>query len=244
MSATTALVLVSHSRALAAGCVEVAAQMAPDVDIRAAGGTDDGGIGTSYDLVEVAVTGALQDGAGAVVLLTDLGSAALTAESVLEILDDARVRQADAPFVEGAVAAAVAAQGGDDGNQVIAAARTAVDSFIELAAPQSGQSGPDPKGAPSGADEPATDALAPVERTLTVCNRLGLHARPAAMLARLAAEMDATVRVNGVDATSVLALMGLGLTGGASVHLDATGPAAEQAVETIAAEIEAGFGEE
>lgn len=252
MSASTALVLVSHSAALAAGCAEVAAQMAPEVDLRAAGGTEDGGIGTSYDLVEAAVAGALQDGAEAVVLLTDLGSAALTAESVLEMLDDARVLLVDAPFVEGAVAAAVSAQGGGDGRQVLAAARTAVDSFTESSAsgvPAPAESDSDPQAAPeSGAGEvppgETADAAAPVERTLPLRNRLGLHARPAAMLARLAAEMDATVRVNDVDATSVLALMGLGLTGGASVHLSATGPAAEQAVETIAVEIEAGFGEE
>lgn len=224
----TALVLVSHSEQLARGCVQVAAQMAPDVVILPAGGTDDGGIGTSVDLVERAVRDALAGGAGHVVLLPDLGSATLTAESVQEMLDDERVLLADAPFVEGAVAAAVAAQAGAAGTQVHGAAQGAITAFVT-----------DHLTAAAGQDVGER-----IVRTLTVRNRLGLHARPAAMVARQVAEFDAQVSINGVDATSVLALMGLGLTGGAQIDLVATGAQAEQAVETITADVEAGFGEE
>ena len=49
------LVLVSHSAKLAEGLAELAAQMAADVTIRSAGGLEDGGIGTSYDLIETAI---------------------------------------------------------------------------------------------------------------------------------------------------------------------------------------------
>jgi len=231
VSVRTALVLISHSAALADGCAQVAAQMAPQVDIRGAGGTDDGQIGTSYDLVEQAVTGALAAGAQAVVLFTDLGSATLTAESVMEMLDDERVLLADAPFVEGAVAAAVAAQGGAAGSEVLEAGRSAATAFASADA--------EPALVPDTEDPGEA-----VTRTVVLRNRLGLHARPAAMLARRAAEIDATARVNDIDATSVLALMGLGLTGGAELHLKATGPQAQQMVAVLAAEIEAGFGEE
>lgn len=240
---TTALVVVSHSAALASGVVEVAAQMAPDVKIRPAGGTQDGGIGTSYELVEQAVSALLGEGAGGVVLLTDLGSATLTAEAVLEALEDPRAQVADAPLVEGAVAAAVAAQGGADVAAVVAAAGTA------RGAPQSSDGEPagtaaaapptDPSAAPDAA-EPDDDA---VRRTLTLHNPLGLHARPAALVARMAADHDAAVRLNGVDAASVLALMALGLTAGAEVALSATGPQAHEAVDAIATEVEGGFGE-
>ncbi|WP_163542611.1 dihydroxyacetone kinase phosphoryl donor subunit DhaM [Occultella kanbiaonis] len=233
MSAATALVLVSHSAQLAAGAVEVAQQMAPDVDIRAAGGTEDGRIGTSYDLVEQAVTALLDGGATAVAILTDLGSAALTAESVVDVLDDDRVVMVDAPFVEGAVAAAVAAQSGGDAGAVGAAARTAIDSFGDSATVGAGSAG-----------DVAAEATDAVERSVVLRNRLGLHARPAATLARKAADFDAEVTLNGVDAASVLALMGLGLTGGAELHLRATGPQAAQALEAIVADVEAGFGEE
>src|SRR5690625_6518921 len=112
MSRPTAVLLIAHSAQLAAGAAEVAAQMAPEVLVRAAGGTEDGRIGTSYDLVDQALSGLLDDGAEEIVLLTDLGSATLTAESVLEMREDDRLRLADAPFVEGAVGAAVADHGG------------------------------------------------------------------------------------------------------------------------------------
>src|SRR5699024_4856796 len=137
MSRPTAVLLIAHSAQLAAGAAEVAAQMAPDVLVRPAGGTEDGRIGTSYDLVDQALSGLLDDGAEEIVLLTDLGSATLTAESVLEMREDDRLRLADAPFVEGAVAAAVAAQGGARASGVAAAAEHAADTFAGKASGQS-----------------------------------------------------------------------------------------------------------
>lgn len=121
---SVALVIVSHSVQLAEGVVELASQMAKDVELRAAGGTDDGRIGTSFDKVSDAVTELRQAGHD-VAILTDLGSATMTVESVLDLLDDdeaARVRFADGPLVEGAVAAAVTAQVGGDLDAVVAAA--------------------------------------------------------------------------------------------------------------------------
>jgi PTS hybrid protein len=135
--ARTALVLVSHSAAVADGTAELAAQMAPGVVIETAGGRPDGGLGTDFDRVEAAVSAALGAGAdeagGGVVVLADLGSAVLTVESVQDLLDDgrsARVRLAEAPFVEGAVAAAVSAQGGGDLAEVTAAAQGAGRAFV------------------------------------------------------------------------------------------------------------------
>lgn len=225
----TALVLVSHSAQLAAGVAEIAAQMAPDVRIEPVGGTDDGRIGTSLDRVQQAIEGELEQGADGVVLLTDLGSATLTAEAVIELLDDDRVHLVDAPFVEASVAAAVAAQGGADAAGVVAAGATAIDSFQSSA--------PEPAAEPAPAGEAVT-------RSLTLTNSMGLHARPAAVVARMAADYDATVTLNGVDAASVLALMALALTEGAQVDLSATGPQAAEAIEALAAQIESGFGEE
>ncbi|EHK87174.1 Phosphocarrier protein HPr/PTS system IIA component, partial [Saccharomonospora azurea SZMC 14600] len=96
------LVVVSHSAKLAEGIVEVAAQMAPEVTVVPAGGAADGGIGTDYDAVSAAVERA-NSGAGAVVLY-DLGSAQMTAEMVVETLDDPGTAVVvDAPLVEGAV---------------------------------------------------------------------------------------------------------------------------------------------
>lgn len=120
-----ALVIVSHSEQLAAGVVELASQMAKDVILRAAGGTDDGRIGTSFDKVNDAVSALRADGYD-VAILTDLGSANMTVESVLDFLDDeeeTHVRLIDGPLVEGAVAAAVTAQVGGDLEAVASAGR-------------------------------------------------------------------------------------------------------------------------
>ena len=119
------LVIVSHSAQLADGVVELALQMAHDVQLRAAGGTDDGRIGTSFDKVSAAVT-ELRDAGLDVAILTDLGSATMTVDAVLEFLDSEElehVKFSDGPLVEGAVAAAVTAQVGGDLDAVQAAAR-------------------------------------------------------------------------------------------------------------------------
>ena len=104
------LLFVSHSAAIAAGLVELARQMATTAALVAAGGTDDGRIGTSLDKVMAALEQAAGDG---VVVLADLGSAVMTAESAAEFAaEPGSVLIADAPLVEGLVAAAVAAQAG------------------------------------------------------------------------------------------------------------------------------------
>lgn len=235
-----ALVLVSHSRRLAEGAVELARQMAPDVALLAAAGDDRGGLGTSYDAVERAVAEATHDGRAAVVLV-DLGSALLTAESVLELADPevaSRVAVADAPFVEGLVAAAVRAQTGGSATEVLAAAE---------AAGRAGAGGP-PGGGPSGAVAPGAVAGAAQLRphltaAVTLRNPLGLHARPAAVLARLVGGFEAAVTVDGVDAASVLELMKLGVTGGQTVTVTASGPQARAAMDALVAAVEGGFGE-
>jgi PTS hybrid protein len=102
------IVVVSHSSELAEGLAALAAQMAgPDVRIEAAGGLPDGSLGTDEDRVRAAIKAADQ-GSG-VVILGDLGSAILTVRSVLDRHGNGHVRLADAPIVEGAIAAAVTA---------------------------------------------------------------------------------------------------------------------------------------
>jgi PTS hybrid protein len=124
------IVLVSHSQALAEGAAQLAGQVAAGrVVVVAAGGTADGQLGTSTDLITAAISRA--DCSDGVVLIPDLGSAVLSAKSLLANLPDApdgrRVVLADAPFVEGAVAAAVAASAGLDLTAVVTAAEEARD---------------------------------------------------------------------------------------------------------------------
>lgn len=233
--ASTGLVLVSHSALLAGGVVELAAQMAPDVVLRPAGGTDDARLGTSFDVVERAIAAELDAGCSGVVVLADIGSARMTAEAVLEALDDPRVVMAGGAFVEGAVAAAVAAQTGGDAAEVVASVAAATRQVVaEL---------PEPR---TTAPRPTIRLDLPLggpRRTVTVRNAQGLHARPASQLARLAGGFDATVLIQGANAASLLAVMGLGLQQGSEVVVEASGPDAVAAVDAVVEAFEGGFGE-
>jgi len=124
-TASVGIVLVSHSAELAQGAANLAAQVSGGtVTIVAAGGTDDGDLGTSAAKVERALRQADQ-GAG-VMVLPDLGSAVLVVKAVLEDYGSAgSVLLADGPFVEGAVAATVTAAAGGDLKAVAAAAEEA-----------------------------------------------------------------------------------------------------------------------
>ena len=98
-----------------------------EVVVESAGGGPDGGLGTSPDLVGASIARANRgDG---VVVLGDLGSSLLTVRHLLEDLPDgAQVRLADAPFVEGAIAASVTAASGGTMPDVLAAAESARDA--------------------------------------------------------------------------------------------------------------------
>ncbi|GAB4097932.1 dihydroxyacetone kinase phosphoryl donor subunit DhaM [Sinomonas halotolerans] len=242
------LLIVSHSERLAEGVVEVARQMAASVPLVAAGGTDDGGVGTSFEKVLTGVAAA--DTGEGVVVLADLGSAVMTAESVLEFLDDEqrdRVRIADAALVEGAVAAAVAAHAGAGVDAVVRAAEEAVAGVRDEDGP--GHGAPRDFGESddlayagelarlAGPDRPTEQAM------LTLVNPMGLHARPAAVLAGRLSSFDVEVTVNGVDAQSVMALMALGAGQGATLVVEAAGPDATRAVDFVRKQVQEGFGE-
>ena len=122
---TVGIVVVSHSRALADAAVELARQMLPgrELAIEVAAGMDDGSLGTDAMAVATAITAA--DTGDGVVVLMDLGSAVLSAETALEFLDEdvrERVTLSAAPLVEGLVGAVVVAAGGAGRDQVAAEA--------------------------------------------------------------------------------------------------------------------------
>ncbi len=86
------------------------------------------------------------------------------------------------------------------------------------------------------------------KKTVTIVNKLGLHARPSAMLVTAAARFESEVflakgdlRVNG---KSIMGVMMLAAEKGAELLIEADGPDEEQAVEAIGKVIESGFGEE
>jgi PTS hybrid protein len=211
------LVFVSHSAAIAEGLVELARQMAPTVPLLAAGGTDEGGIGTSYTKVEEAIRAA--DTGGGVLIIGDLGSAILTAETAVDLLDAVPrggIRVLDVPLVEGGVAAAVAAESGDPLDAVARAAGAAEPDVV-----------------PEGPAEPPTPHA--VETRVVLADPEGLHARPAAALVRAAGGFEARVTINGANAASLLAVLALGLRQGAEVVLRAEGQDADAALAAVRA---------
>jgi len=233
------LVLVSHSSPLAEGAAALAREMGgADVAIATAGGlNDEGAIGTDAVRVLDAIERIWsEDG---VLVVMDLGSAVLSAEMALDMLDPerrARVLLSDAPFVEGAVAAAVTAKLGRPLEEVELEARrgltgksthlgtdtTAIESAVQTVGP-----------APGGPE---------ARVTLEVDLPHGLHARPAARLVQTASAFDADVRVANVSANrgpvSARSLNGvatLGVTRGQRIEVVARGPQSSLVVDAVRA---------
>jgi PTS hybrid protein len=230
---TVALVVVSHSEKIADGAAELAAQMAPDVSIVAAGGTPDGRIGTSLERVMAALEQA--DGGDGVLILADLGSAVMTAESALEFAGEPDgVLLADAPVVEGLVAAAVAAQAGADVHAVKRAAEAVYGAATGV--PPSSSVVAVEEGSVTGAGPEFTGDF-------ELINEAGMHARPAAKIAGGLSSLDARVTVNGLDGTSMVALMTLAAGKGSVLHVEAWGHDAERAVNYVGGLVQAGLGE-
>nr|WP_315267735.1 dihydroxyacetone kinase phosphoryl donor subunit DhaM [Microbacterium lemovicicum] len=241
------IVAVSHSPALAAAARELALQMGGDDPplVEIAAGTPDGALGTDAAAIAEAVERAAS-GDGVLVLM-DLGSAILSAETALEFVDpDITVRLSPAPFVEGLVAAVVGAASGSDLDAIVAQLDTS------LAAKRQQLGIPEPEttdaAAPASAEQPADDAELSFEAVIR--NPSGLHARPAASFARAAGRFDARVTVTDlgsqmapVAANSLLSLMAMGVGRGATVRVAATGREARAALDELRGMIEDGFGE-
>jgi multiphosphoryl transfer protein len=239
------IVVVSHSRALARAAVELAQQMTRGRGVRVAvaAGLDDGTFGTDA----VGIMAAIQelDGPDGVLVLMDLGSAVLSAELALDLLDAgarARTVLCPAPLVEGLVVAVVAASGG------ASLAEVAAEAAASLAGKQSHLT--KPAAAPSGSDD-APDRQRPADALIgvfAITNEHGLHARPAARLVGEVRALDATVTLRNlttgsesVPAGSLSRVATLGALGGHQIEVIATGRQAREAIEHVLALAERGF---
>ena len=216
--------------------MELARQMGGDeLRIEAAGGMEDGSIGTDVERVRAAIERAMSD--DGVLVLMDLGSALLSAEMAVEMLDGSgRVELSEAPFVEGAVAAAATARVGASLEEVRAEAAAALGM-------KEAQLGTADRG-PLTAEEPgAVDASAVVP----ILNDIGLHARPAALVVELAGRFDADLRLakagKRVSAKSLTGLMTLSARKGDELEATASGPEAKEAIDALQELAKTGFGE-
>lgn len=127
--AVVALVLVAHSPELLRGLRAMIAQAAGSVPVQVAAGTALGALGTNAPAVAAALRAALSaSGSDGVLVMIDLGSAALAVEIALETLpeaDRAQVRLSEGPIVEGSILAAVEAASGAPLADVLAVADAA-----------------------------------------------------------------------------------------------------------------------
>jgi phosphoenolpyruvate-protein phosphotransferase/dihydroxyacetone kinase phosphotransfer subunit len=239
------IVIVAHSQELAAGVCELALQMSggQPVSVIPAGGTDDGSLGTSLEKVTEALGQVLDQGEALV--LADLGSAVMVAQMAIEFLPPEQQNQVhltNAPLVEGAIAAVVAAAGGGDLETVQSAAEQALKI---------------PK-IPSEVPLVETETLVvseeagPVESVeLPVVNPSGLHARPASLFVQTAMRFEASVTVQNVthgrppaNAKSMLDVASQGTAWqGEKIRIVARGADATEAIAALRQLVESGFGE-
>lgn len=236
------IVIVSHSATLAEGVRELAHQMVQGrAKLATAGGVDDPGhpIGTDAFKVQAAIESVYsRDG---VVVMMDLGSAFLSAETALEMFSAEQQNNiflCEAPLVEGTLAATVQASVGATVQQVLAEARGALTAKI---AQLGGQYAVDSTQYSVGSGG--------VEQTVQVVirNRLGLHARPAAQFVstanRFAAEITARKGNKTANAKSINQVAILGVRQGEQITVTAVGDDASAALVALQALVEANFGE-
>jgi multiphosphoryl transfer protein len=240
------IVIVSHSGTLAEGVRELAAEMAgPDVRIELAGGlAEEGALGT--DAVRVMEAIGRADTGDGVLVLMDLGSAVLSAETALDFLTPEQresVLLCEAPLVEGAVAAAVAARLGQPLAEVAQEARGGLQGKVA----QLGAGEPAAPG-PAGTSAPLEEGLT---LRLDIRNPLGLHARPAARFVQTAAGFDANVQVLNLTSgrgpasgRSLNGLATLGIRQGHEIMVSAHGPQAAAALDALAALAKRDFDEQ
>ncbi|EYT58366.1 MULTISPECIES: phosphoenolpyruvate--protein phosphotransferase [Microbacterium] len=242
------IVAVSHSARLGEAALELALQMVHDggvrVKVAAGAGVDADGVpilGTDAVAVAAAIDELAADCDGVLVLM-DLGSAVLSAELALELRSSVvPVRLAPAPFVEGLLAAAVSAAAGGSLDDVASEATAALGA-------KTGALGVEEEHVSGTPDTPVSDADADVQvRRVRVRNPLGIHARPAALIAKAAAGADVRLRrlPDGPDAAaaSLTRLLVLGARHGDELELSAHGDGATEVLDRLVALFDDGFGE-
>src|SRR5256885_2928493 len=217
----------------------------PEVKLELAGGlAEEGALGT--DAVRVMEAIGRADSGDGVLVLMDLGSAVLSAETALDFLTPEQresVLLCEAPLVEGAVAAAVAARLGEPLAEVAKEARGGLQGKVA----QLGAGEPAAPG-PAGTSAPLEEGLT---LRLDIRNPLGLHARPAARFVQTAAGFDANVQVMNLTSgrgpasgRSLNGLATLGIRQGHEILVSAHGPQAAAALDALAALAKRDFDEQ
>ncbi|UCF94777.1 MAG: phosphoenolpyruvate--protein phosphotransferase [Desulfobacterales bacterium] len=233
------LVLIAHSRALAEALMALVRQVAgKDIAMACAAGVGDQRQEFGTDATEIVQAIEAVFSPQGVVVLMDLGSAILSAETALEFLPDEKrphIRFCAAPLVEGAIAAGVQISLGADLATVCREAQQALEPKAQHLAGSD-----DHRPAPEVLERTAAPSDRWQEIILTVDTPHGLHARPAARFVQTAAAFAAQIRVrklastqNAVPATSLNGLATLGVVQGDQIGVAARGAEAAQALDAL-----------
>lgn len=244
------LVIVSHSQQLALGVRELAVQMVDErVPIAIAAGIEDSEnpLGTDAMQVYQAITSVFSD--HGVLVLMDLGSAVMSAEIALEFLSPeqrAKVYLCSAPLVEGTLAAAVSAAAGNNIQEVIAEAQGSLSAKATMLGVKDHLK---PHTCPLVQTE-GVGGENSQEIRLTIKNRLGLHARPAAQFVATASRYKSQIQVQNltrgtaaVRGDSINQVATLGARQGHELLITAIGTDAQAALTALKALIVNNFGE-
>ena len=271
------IVLVSHSFELAQGAEVLSRTMAgQEVRIAAAGGLDtpDKTIGTDPVRILQAIETVYSD--DGVLIFVDMGSALLSAEFAIQMLDEEKqphVVISDAPFIEGAVCAAVQARLNAPLPRVLQELKTALlpkqeqlgtaatEQEDRPVAEKAAETPPPEATAESvteasvrasdGTQAPSLKKEAARTLTFTVANTYGIHARPAARITALAGKypsLTVTVKKKGsqkaaVSALSVNSIALLGIRQGDGIVFFVTGENPEPFCAELTALAETQFGD-
>ncbi len=238
------LVIVSHSALLGQGVGQLARQMlmGEGCKLAIAAGIDDPDNPIGTDPVKVMEAIESVADADHVLVMMDMGSALLSAETALELLDPAiaaKVRLCAAPLVEGTLAATVSAATGCDIEKVMMDAQNALQAKrVQL-------------GLPAQESAPETDSTMPDDApsvSVVIKNPNGLHVRPASRLVAALCDFDAQLMLEKTgkrirpDSINQIALLQVRCNDTLILH--AYGPQAMQALAAFQRLSDEHFGEE
>ncbi len=215
------LVLISHSGTLVDGLREMVMQVAgEDVAVATAGGTEDGRLGTSAPRIAEALRSTLDVSPEGVLVLFDLGSAALSLELAARRPRSRR-------------------SGSDTHQRSPAGRRRGPRRGPGQRRSVAGRGGGCRRGRIHDAQASAGSVMP--ELTLLVADPAGLHARPAARFVQAASRFESRIvlRYGGreADAKSLIALLGLTVRPSSEIVIAAEGPDADAAIAALAAEL-------
>jgi phosphoenolpyruvate-protein phosphotransferase/dihydroxyacetone kinase phosphotransfer subunit len=239
------LVLVSHSRPLAEAVGNLVRRAVnADLQLVCSGGVGDDRAELGTDAIEIQeaiLTVYSEDG---VLVLMDMGSAILSAETAKDLLypeQQEKVRLTSAPLVEGGIAAAVQAQLGASLDEV---ANAALQSLL----PKQDQVQDVLPSAPAA--PPAPDLVINEILEVTIQNPHGLHLRPAALLIKTLSRFPAEVLIENrsanrgpVLARSLVDVTRLQIQEGDSVRFSISSADPQPVIDSIRSLVESQFGE-